>query len=112
MNEMEKIPMQFILTFRTNKCDWGERPTSITFNSFFLLEPHMMIDELLHYCENIEAATLVRKQLELLARYKETENMDELKIAIKKKKVPQISKIENGRCDVWNVIGNSAFSKV
>lgn len=32
---------------------------------------HMVIDELLHCCESIEAATLVRKQLELLERYKE-----------------------------------------
>lgn len=60
------------------------------------IRTHMVIDELLQCCENIEAATLVRKQLELLARYKETENMEELQRAIKNKKVPQMSKVENG----------------
>lgn len=60
------------------------------------IRTHMVIDELLHCCENIEAVTLVRKQLELLARYKETENMEELQRAIKHKKVPQMSKVENG----------------
>lgn len=60
------------------------------------IRTHMVIDELLHCCENIEAATLVRKQLELLARYKETENMIELQRSIKNKKVPQMNKVENG----------------
>lgn len=60
------------------------------------IRTHMVIDELLYCCENIEAATLIRKQLELLARYKETENMEELKRAIKNKKVPQMSNVENG----------------
>lgn len=60
------------------------------------IRTHMVIDELLHCCENIEAATLLRKQLELLARYKETENMVELQHSIKNKKVPQMSKVKNG----------------
>ena len=95
MNEMEKYLCSLFERLGqinvTGEKDQHRLPLIVSF-----IRTHMMIDELLHYCENIEAATLVRKQLELLARYKETENMDELKIAIKKKKVPQISKIENG----------------
>lgn len=60
------------------------------------IRTHMVIDELIKYCENIEAAVLIRKQLELLARYKETENMEDLKQSIRKKKVPNMKKIENG----------------
>lgn len=56
---------------------------------------HFVIDELLRCCENIEAATLVRKQLEVLARYKETENLPKLKNAIEEKKVPQMKNVEN-----------------
>lgn len=95
MNEMEKYLCSLFERLGqinvTGEKDQHRLPLIVSF-----IRTHMMIDELLHYCENIEAATLVRKQLELLARYKETENMDELKIAIKMKKVPQISKIENG----------------
>lgn len=60
------------------------------------IRTHFVIDELLRYCENIEAATLVRKQLEVLARYKETDNLQELRQAIKQKKVPQMGKVKNG----------------
>ena len=59
------------------------------------VQTHFVIDELLRCCENIEAATLVRKQLEVLARYKETENLPKFKKAIEEKKVPQMKNVEN-----------------
>lgn len=95
MEEMENYLYNLFERLRnisvTGEKDQHRLPLIVSF-----IRTHMIIDELLHYCENIEAATLVRKQLELLARYKETENMEELQYAIKHKKVPQISKIENG----------------
>ena len=59
------------------------------------IRTHFVIDELIRCCENIEAATLIRKQLEVLARYKETENLPKLKKAIEEKKVPQMKNVEN-----------------
>ena len=95
MDEMEKFLYNLFERLRlmsvAGEKDQHRLPLIASF-----IRTHMVIDELLLFCENIEAATLVRKQLELLARYKETENMEELQRAIKNNKVPQMSKVENG----------------
>ena len=52
------------------------------------IRTHMVINELLRCCENIEAATLVRKQLELLARYKATEKYGRTTTCDKEQKSP------------------------
>lgn len=91
MDEMENFLFCLFERLRqisvTGEEDQHRLPLIVSF-----IRTHMVIDELLHYCENIETAILVRKQFELLARYKELDSTN----SIKKKNVPLINMIENG----------------
>ena len=64
MNEMEKYLCSLFERLGqinvTGEKDQHRLPLIVSF-----IRTHMMIDELLHYCENIEAATLVRRKLKI-----------------------------------------------